>query len=136
LRAYEQASAALARSPADPALQERVATLVAEMDAAEAWTIENDARSILTRLGIADLSAHVGELSGGLRKRVAMAAALISPADLLILDEPTNQIDTETIAWLEAFLARSSAALLLVTHDRYFLDRVVGRIVELDGGQL
>ena len=136
LRTYEQASAALARSPTDPSLQERVATLVAEMDAAGAWTIENDARSILTRLGIADLSARVGDLSGGLRKRVAMAAALISPADLLILDEPTNQIDTETIAWLETFLARSSAALLLVTHDRYFLDRVVGRIVELDGGQL
>lgn len=136
LRAYEQASAALAHAPGDPALQRRVAALVAEMDAADAWAIENDARTILTRLGIADLSARVGDLSGGQRKRVAIAAALIVPADLLILDEPTNQIDTETVAWLETFVARTTAALLLVTHDRYFLDRVVSRIVELDGGRL
>ncbi|KAB8144371.1 ABC-F family ATP-binding cassette domain-containing protein [Chloroflexia bacterium SDU3-3] len=136
LRAYEQASAALAASPADAALQQRVADLVGRMDAAGAWQIEQDARTILSKLGIADLSAPVGTLSGGQRRRVAMAQTLISPADLLILDEPTNHIDTETIAWLEGFLSRATFALLLVTHDRYFLERVVNRIVEVDMGKL
>ncbi|HEX5692921.1 MAG TPA: ABC-F family ATP-binding cassette domain-containing protein [Roseiflexaceae bacterium] len=137
LGAYEQAAAALARTPDDAALQQRVAELVEQVDAADAWGVENDARTILSRLGIAELAdRRVGELSGGQRKRVAMAAALIAPADLLILDEPTNHIDVETVAWLEDYLARSSAALLLVTHDRYLLDRVVNRIVEIDGGEL
>jgi ATP-binding cassette subfamily F protein uup len=137
LRDYEPAAAALVRSPDDAALQQQVAALVAEMDAAGVWGLENDARTILSRLGIADLTMQrIANLSGGQRKRVAMAVALIAPADLLILDEPTNQIDVETVAWLETFLARSTAALLLVTHDRYFLDRVVGRIVEVDGGKL
>jgi ATP-binding cassette subfamily F protein uup len=136
LREYERAADALARAPGDMALQQSVSELVARMDAAGTWALENDARTILTRLGITDLSARVGQLSGGQRKRVAMAAALIVPADLLILDEPTNHIDIETVAWLESFLARSTAALLLVTHDRYFLDRVVGRIVEVEGAKL
>ncbi len=137
LHDYELAVSALAHAPGDAALQRRVAALVAQMDIGGAWGLENDARAILTRLGIADLiGQRIDELSGGQRKRVAMAAALIAPADLLILDEPTNQIDVETVAWLETFLVRSTAALLLVTHDRYFLDRVVGRIVELDGGNL
>jgi ATP-binding cassette subfamily F protein uup len=137
LRAYDQAAAALAHSPGDESLQQRAAELVAEVDAADAWGIENDARTILSRLGIAELAdRRIAELSGGQRKRVAMAAALIAPADLLILDEPTNQIDVETVAWLEDYLARSAAALLLVTHDRYLLDRVAGRIVEIDAGRL
>lgn len=136
LRRYESTAAALERSPFDAALQTTLADLAAEIDAAGAWTLENDARAILTNLGITMLDAQVGTLSGGQRRRVAMAAALISPADLLILDEPTNHIDVETITWLEAFLARTSAAILLVTHDRYFLDRVVTRIVEVDGGNL
>ncbi|HEU5100400.1 MAG TPA: ABC-F family ATP-binding cassette domain-containing protein [Roseiflexaceae bacterium] len=136
LRDYERAASALAHAPGDIALQQSVAELVARMDAAGTWALENDARTILTRLGIGELSARVGDLSGGQRKRVAMAAALIIPADLLILDEPTNHIDIETVAWLESFLARSAAALLLVTHDRYFLDRVVGRIVEVDNAKL
>src|SRR5262245_7242328 len=137
LRDYEQAAEALARAPGDTTLQEQVAALVARMDAAGAWGLENDARTILSRLGIADLTGRrIAELSGGQRKRVAMAAALVAPADLLILDEPTNHIDVATVAWLESFLMRTSAALLLVTHDRYFLDRVVGRVVELDGGKL
>src|SRR5262245_10840633 len=136
VREYEQAAVALSHSPDDPALQAAVAALVAQMDAAEAWGLENDARTILTRLGITELGARVGDLSGGQRKRVAMARALILPADLLILDEPTNHIDVATVAWLETFLARSTAALLLVTHDRYFLDRVVSRIVEVDRGKL
>jgi ATP-binding cassette subfamily F protein uup len=136
LREYERAADALAHAPGDTALQGSVAGLVARMDAADTWALENDARTILTRLGITDLSARVGGLSGGQRKRVAMAGALIVPADLLILDEPTNHIDIETVAWLETFLARTSAALLLVTHDRYFLDRVVGRIVEVENAKL
>jgi ATP-binding cassette subfamily F protein uup len=127
----------LAQAPGQAALQEQVAALVARMDAADAWALENDARTILSRLGIADLTGRrIAELSGGQRKRVAMAAALVAPADLLILDEPTNHIDVTTVAWLESFLMRTTAALLLVTHDRYFLDRVVGRIVELDAGKL
>jgi ATP-binding cassette subfamily F protein uup len=136
LRAYERAAGALAQAPTEPALQQVAAELVEQMDAAGAWALENEARTILTRLGVAELSARIGDLSGGQRKRVAMAAALILPADLLILDEPTNHIDVDTVAWLESYLARSTAALLLVTHDRYFLDRVVGRIVELDRSKL
>jgi ATP-binding cassette subfamily F protein uup len=87
-------------------------------------------------LGIPDFAAKVGTLSGGQRKRVALARALIDRADLLILDEPTNHIDAETVAWLEEYLATTPGALLMVTHDRYFLDRVVNRIVELDRRQL
>jgi ABC transport system ATP-binding/permease protein len=137
LREYEQAAEALAHAPGEATLQEQVAALVARMDAAGAWALENDARTILSRLGIADLTGRrIAELSGGQRKRVAMAAALVAPANLLILDEPTNHIDVTTVAWLESFLMRTTAALLLVTHDRYFLDRVVGRIVELDAGKL
>jgi ATP-binding cassette subfamily F protein uup len=137
LRDYERAAEALAHAPGDAVLQEHVAGLVAQMDAAGAWGLENDARAILSRLGTANLTGQrIAELSGGQRKRVAMAAALVVPADLLILDEPTNQIDVATVAWLEIFLMRATAALLLVTHDRYFLDRVVGRVVELDGGKL
>lgn len=136
LRAYEEATAALAATPNDPAHQARVAALINDMDAAGAWSLEHEARTILTMLGITELQARIGTLSGGQRKRVALATALINPADLLILDEPTNQIDTTTIAWMETFLERSTTALLLVTHDRYFLDRICQRIVEVDGGKL
>jgi ATP-binding cassette subfamily F protein uup len=93
-------------------------------------------KSILTRLGITDFAATIGTLSGGQRKRVALARALIDPADLLILDEPTNHIDAETIDWLETYLMEVPEALLMVTHDRYFLDRVVNQIVELDRREL
>lgn len=97
---------------------------------------EHEAKEILTRLGITDFQAQVGTLSGGQRKRVAMARALISVCDLLILDEPTNHIDNETVLWLETFLRRRKGALFMVTHDRYFLERVVTRIIELDNGKL
>lgn len=99
------------------------------------WQAETEAKTILTKLGIYDFDAKVGTLSGGQRKRVAMAAALINPSDLLILDEPTNHIDNETVAWLEQYLNRRKGALIMITHDRYFLDRVVNRIVELDRGK-
>ncbi|MFZ3170615.1 MAG: ABC-F family ATP-binding cassette domain-containing protein [Carboxydocellales bacterium] len=100
------------------------------------WQLESEAKTILTRLGIDDFTAQVGTLSGGQRKRVALAAALIKPVELLILDEPTNHIDNEAVDWLEQYLNKRKGALLMVTHDRYFLDRVVNRILELDQGRL
>lgn len=136
LREYEQALADLQKAPDDTARQERLITLQNRMDAQDAWESSTQAKTVLTRLGIHDFSQKVSELSGGQRKRVAMARALIQPADLLILDEPTNHIDSETVEWLEEYLSRYKGALLLVTHDRYFLDRVTNRIFELDGGKL
>ncbi|ASS74328.1 ABC transporter [Tumebacillus algifaecis] len=133
---YEQLLADLELRPEDQALQARLVKLSQEMDAGNAWELEANAKTILNRLGITDYSAIVGTLSGGQRKRVAMARALIRPSDLLILDEPTNHIDNETVEWLESYLAKSKSALLLITHDRYFLDRVTNRIIELDKGNL
>ena len=90
---------------------------------------EYEAKAMLNRLGITDFAQKVGTLSGGQRKRVALAAALIHPADVLILDEPTNHLDSEMVAWLEDWLRRFRGGLVMVTHDRYFLERVVNRIV-------
>ena len=106
------------------------------MDLNEAWQIEREAKTVLMKLGIMEFDKKIGELSGGQRKRVAMAGALIRPCDLLILDEPTNHIDNETITYLEDYLSNRKGALLMVTHDRYFLDRVVNKIWELDEGKL
>jgi ATP-binding cassette subfamily F protein uup len=136
LRDYEETNHALQTRPDDTALQARLTTLSAALDQTEGWAAEANAKTILTQLGIPDFAAKVGTLSGGQRKRVALARALIDRADLLILDEPTNHIDAETVAWLEEYLATTPGALLMVTHDRYFLDRVVNRIVELDRRQL
>ncbi len=94
------------------------------------------AKSILTKLGFTDLEQQVGPLSGGQKKRVALACALVSESEILILDEPTNHIDSSMVNWLENYLARYKGALLMVTHDRYFLDRVANRIVEIDQGSL
>lgn len=110
----------------------RVSELAHELEVSGAWELETNARTVLSRLGINDTSLRMGTLSGGQRKRVALAHALIENPDLLILDEPTNHLDAETISWLEAYLARYAGALLLVTHDRYFLDRVTSRILEID----
>ena len=112
----------------------RVSELAHELEAAGAWEMETNARTVLSKLGVTDTTAAMGALSGGQRKRVALAHALIENPDLLILDEPTNHLDAETITWLETYLARYRGALLLVTHDRYFLDRVTGRILEIDRG--
>lgn len=136
LRDYEETSHALQSRPAEEDLQTRLVALGAELDRTAGWAAEANAKTILTRLGITDFGVKVGTLSGGQRKRVALARALIDRADLLILDEPTNHIDAETVAWLEEYLATTPGALLMVTHDRYFLDRVVNRIVELDRRQL
>jgi ATP-binding cassette subfamily F protein uup len=136
LRDYEQAIGQLERGEDSPALQKRLLELSGRMDAADAWQVENEAKRILAKLGIDDFEARMGTLSGGKRKRVALAGALIRPADIVILDEPTNHIDTDTVDWLEQHLSKSKSALLMITHDRYFLDRVAQRIVELDGGKL
>ena len=137
LRAYEQVSAALEQRPSDMELAERLHRLTEEMDALGAWDAEAAARSIISELGLQEhINEKVDVLSGGQRKRVAMARALVDRPDLLILDEPTNHIDTDTVEWLEEYLARTQLALLLVTHDRYFLDRLVGRMLELDRGKL
>jgi ATP-binding cassette subfamily F protein uup len=134
---FESASLALQRFPSDPQVQMRFASLTGEMERVGGWTAEAAARAILSRLGIEpSTETLVGTLSGGQRKRVALARALLDPGDLLILDEPTNHVDAETIDWLEQFLLGLPGALLLVTHDRYFLDRVANRIVELDRRQL
>ncbi|MDF2663078.1 MAG: transporter [Paenibacillus sp.] len=136
LRDYEAVVSRLEHGDTDSGLQKRLLELTGRMDAEGAWQLENEAKRILTKLGIDDFDARMGTLSGGRRKRVALAGALIRPADLLILDEPTNHIDTETVDWLESYLAKSKSALLMITHDRYFLDRVAGRIIELDQGKL
>lgn len=115
---------------------ERIMELTHKMDAMNAWNIESEAKTILTKLGISEFSAKVNTLSGGQRKRIALAAALIAPADLLILDEPTNHLDDETIDWLEMYLNKRKGALLMITHDRFFLDRVANEIIELDKGKL
>ena len=136
LRDYEQVSEQLQHTPHDPDLQERLIALSGKMDRSGGWAAEAEAKTILTQLGITNFETTVGTLSGGQRKRVALAHALIDRADLLLLDEPTNHIDADTIAWLEEYLRAVPTALLMVTHDRYFLDRVVNRIVELDRRQL
>ncbi len=136
LRAYEEALEQVRRYPGEAKWEKRLISLTHEMDVKDAWGMESEAKTILTKLGITDFQQDVGTLSGGMKKRVAMAAALIRPCDLLILDEPTNHIDNETVDWLEGHLARHRGALLLVTHDRYFLERVVNRVIELDRGTL
>ena len=136
LLSYQQISAQLQRQPQDPEVQAKFSEISAQMDQVNGWSAEADAETILTRLGITDFNAKIGTLSGGQHKRVALAHALIDPADLLILDEPTNHIDAETIAWLEKHLEQRPGGLLMVTHDRYFLDRIANRIVDLDRRQL
>lgn len=138
LRDYEEACARLAIAGEDePALLARVADLTARLEAAGAWDLETQARTILNHLGVGDdPDALMGTLSGGQRKRVALAHALITRPDLLILDEPTNHLDTDTVAWLERYLEGYTGTLLLVTHDRYFLDRIATRTLELERGQL
>ncbi|MCX7709021.1 MAG: ABC-F family ATP-binding cassette domain-containing protein [Clostridia bacterium] len=136
LREYENVLQKVDEQPGNAILEKELLRLTQQMDSMEAWTIETEAKNILTRLGITDFQADVSKLSGGQRKRVAMAGALISPADLLILDEPTNHIDNDTVDWLENYLNKRKGALLMVTHDRYFLDRVANRMIELDQAKL
>src|SRR5215213_2025042 len=132
---YERACNELAAHGGDgQRALERVSELGRRLEASGAWELETNARTVLGRLGINDTNATMGTLSGGQRKRVALAHALIERPGLLILDEPTNHLDAETISWLEDYLKGYGGALLLVTHDRYFLDRVTTRILEVDRG--
>ncbi len=130
LRDYENA---LAEENID---NEKIMRLTEKMDRDNVWELESEAKSVLTKLGITDFSKNIEELSGGQKRRVALASALINTADLLILDEPTNHLDNKTIEWLEEYLKNRKGALLMVTHDRYFLDRVTNRIIELENANL
>ncbi|HLM01449.1 MAG TPA: ABC-F family ATP-binding cassette domain-containing protein [Pyrinomonadaceae bacterium] len=134
IRDYETACHDLAAAGGSEKLFEKVSALQHELERNGGWEIETNARNILTRLGIRDTTAKMKTLSGGQRKRVALAHELISKPDILILDEPTNHLDADTIEFLEDYLKRYTGALLLVTHDRYFLDRVTNRIFEIDRG--
>ncbi|WP_312336900.1 ABC-F family ATP-binding cassette domain-containing protein [Anaerospora hongkongensis] len=136
IRDYELALAEAQSQPQNRAAEQQLIRLSQQMDSHDAWQLESEAKAILMQLGIAEFSAPVGTLSGGQRKRVALASALINPCELLILDEPTNHIDNDTVAWLEQYLANRKGALLMITHDRYFLDRVTNRIIEIDKGKL
>ncbi|WP_367007270.1 ABC-F family ATP-binding cassette domain-containing protein [Streptococcus sp. ZY19097] len=116
--------------------QGRLETVMAEMDALDAWTIESEVKTVLSKLGISDLTQKVGELSGGLRRRVQLAQVLLGAADLILLDEPTNHLDIETITWLTNFLKNSKKTVIFITHDRYFLDNIATRIFELADSHL
>ena len=136
MRDYELTVELLEQQPDDEALTQKLLELSAEMDRHNAWQLESEAKAILNKLGIHNVSARVGDLSGGQKKRIALAGALIRPCNLLILDEPTNHLDNDAIEFLEQHLKAKNCALLMVTHDRYFLDRVTNRIVELSGAKL
>jgi ATP-binding cassette subfamily F protein uup len=107
-----------------------------DMDALNAWQVEADVKTVLTKLKLPDFSSKIGSLSGGQKRRVQLAQALVNPSDLLLLDEPTNHLDVDTIAWLQNYLKNSKRTVLFVTHDRYFLDNVATRIFELDKSKL
>ncbi|TWB89882.1 ATP-binding cassette subfamily F protein uup [Synechococcus sp. Ace-Pa] len=140
LRRFTAVSEALAEEPSaeDPghtALLAELGTLQGRLDQCQAWDLEQQCLEVLDRLGIQDVQQQVGNLSGGFRKRLALASALVAEPDVLLLDEPTNHLDAQCIEWLQDQLERLSGALVLVTHDRYFLDRVTRRIVEVDRGE-
>lgn len=120
----------------DENLNKKLLSLQEKIDALNLWDLESEAKAVLTKLGINDFNQKIKSMSGGQRKRVSLASALITPCELLILDEPTNHLDNDTIDWLEEYLNASKASLLMITHDRYFLDRVTNRIIELDKGRL
>ena len=133
---YEGLIQELEQSPNDSALLGELSQISNRMDEAKAWELERQCQEVLSRLGISDHSRKVGELSGGYRKRLALASALVAEPDGLLLDEPTNHLDALATEWLQGFLQRFKGALVLITHDRYFLERVTDTIIELDGGQL
>ncbi len=137
VKEYEEISDKLAHSQGDSdRLMARLSTVSQRMDEIGAWELETNAKIILTKLGIDNTDARIGDLSGGYRKRIALAAALLSNPDVLLMDEPTNHLDAESVEWLQEYLNRFRGALLLITHDRYFLDRVTTSILELDRGDL
>ncbi|EOU1649625.1 MAG: ABC-F family ATP-binding cassette domain-containing protein [Clostridium perfringens] len=136
LREYEDLLEKIDKGEVKENDSERLIKLQGKIDALNLWDMESEAKNVLTKLGITNFEEKVGNLSGGQKKRIMLAAALITPCELLILDEPTNHLDNETISWLEEYLNSRKGALLMITHDRYFLDRVTNRILELDRGRL
>ena len=136
LRDYEEVLEEISKNPSNEDLNNKLIKLQGKIDALNLWGLESEAKVVLTKLGINDFEAKVSTLSGGQKKRVMLASALITPCELLILDEPTNHLDNETINWLEEYVTSRKGALLMITHDRYFLDRVTNRILELDQGRL
>ena len=139
LRRYTEVSEALAsaheRGEDDGPLLAELGQLNGRMDQSQAWGLEQQIREVLQRLGIGETQRRVGDLSGGYRKRLALAAALVADPDVLLLDEPTNHLDADCIQWLQGYLQRFSGSLVLITHDRYVLDQVTNRIVEVDRGE-
>ena len=135
LRGYELALAQSARNPEDKDVQRQIMQYTEKIDELDGWQLESTAKMVLNKLGITDYTAKAGTLSGGQQKRLALATALIQPCDLLLLDKPTNHLDSETIDWLEEYLKGRKGALLMVTHDRYFLDHTSTKILELDKGK-
>ncbi|MGD1858942.1 MAG: ABC-F family ATP-binding cassette domain-containing protein [Leptolyngbyaceae cyanobacterium] len=137
IREYEDISHRMEQGAGDlDALMAKLSRVTEKIEAAGAWDLETSAKVVLTKLGINNFEARVGDLSGGYRKRVAIAAALLSSPDALLMDEPTNHLDAESVEWLQSYLNGFRGALLLITHDRYFLDRVTNRILEVDRGDL
>ena len=130
LRTYKKAIA----NPNTP--KEEIIKLSSQMDIVGGWELESEAKTVLTKLGVEDFNEKLENLSGGEKRRISLASSLINPSDILILDEPTNHLDNKTIEWLEGYLKNKKGALIMVTHDRYFLDRISKKIVELDGGNL
>ena len=135
LRGYELALVKAEAEPKNTDVQREIMQYTEKIDEMAGWQLESEAKTVLTKLGISDFTAKTGTLSGGQQKRLALATALLQPCDLLLLDEPTNHLDSETIAWLENYLSGRKGALLMVTHDRYFLDNTATKIVELDKGK-
>ena len=136
VREYEELSDKLAHYPEDSQIMSRLSVVMQRMDATNAWELETNAKIILSRLGITDFDAPIGSLSGGYRKRIALATALLAEPDVLLMDEPTNHLDALSVEWLQSYLNRFRGALFLITHDRYFLDKVTNRIIEIDRGDV
>ena len=132
---FSQLSRKIAKNPEDEDLLKKLGQASELMDAAGAWNLEQQCQDVLRRLGIKDLDKPVKELSGGYRKRVGLAAALVSKPDVLLLDEPTNHLDASAVEWLQNWLDQYEGALVLITHDRYVLDRITNRMVEINNGE-
>ena len=138
VRRYEDLSHQMAQASGEKldTLMGKLASVTEKMEATGAWELETKAKIVLSKLGIEDFDARVGDLSGGYRKRIALATALLNEPDLLLMDEPTNHLDAESVEWLQDYLLRFRGAILLITHDRYFLDKVTNRILEIDRADL
>ncbi len=134
VREYEELSRKLAKEPDNKQLLNRFSQVNQQIETLNAWDLETNAKIILTKLGIVDFEAIVGTLSGGYRKRIALATALLAQPEVLLMDEPTNHLDALSVEWLQGYLSGYRGAILLITHDRYFLDRVTNRIIEIDRG--